>query len=57
MDNYFKRTWAEVNLNRVEHNFKVIKNQVSKDTKVCCVIKADAYGHGAIEHILVFWDT
>ena len=49
MDNYFKRTWAEVNLNRIEHNFKVIKKQVSVNTKVCCVIKADAYGHGAIE--------
>ncbi|MBQ5565760.1 MAG: alanine racemase, partial [Clostridia bacterium] len=49
MDNYFKRTWAEVNLNRVEHNFRVIKSQVASDTQVCCVIKADAYGHGAIE--------
>ena len=49
VDNYFKRTWAEVNLNRIEHNFKVIKKQVSVNTKVCCVIKADAYGHGAIE--------
>lgn len=49
MESYFKRTWAEVNLDRVEHNFKVIKQQISKDTKLCCVIKADAYGHGAVE--------
>lgn len=54
MDNYFKRTWAEVNLNRVEHNFRVIKSQVASDTKVCCVIKADAYGHGAIELLQLY---
>ncbi len=48
-NNYFKRTWAEINLNRLEHNFKVIKNRISDKTKICCVIKADAYGHGAVE--------
>lgn len=49
MDNYFKRTWAEVNLDKVEHNYKVIRKQISDKTKMCCVVKADAYGHGAIE--------
>ena len=49
MDNYFRRTWAEIDLNRIEHNFKLIKKQLSAGTKMCCVIKADAYGHGALE--------
>lgn len=49
MDNYFKRTWAEINLDNAEHNFKVIRKNISDKTKMCCVIKADAYGHGAIE--------
>lgn len=49
MDNYFRRTWAEIDLNRIEHNFKLIKKQLSVGTKMCCVIKADAYGHGALE--------
>lgn len=49
MDNYFKRTWAEVNLDRVEHNYNVIRQQISNSTKICCVIKADAYGHGSLE--------
>ena len=49
MDNYFRRTWAEIDLNRIEHNFKLIKKQLSSGTKMCCVIKADAYGHGALE--------
>jgi alanine racemase len=40
-----RRTWAEVDLDILEENFL----QVKKMTKaaVCCVIKADAYGHGA----------
>lgn len=49
MESFFRRTWAEVNLDKVEHNFRVIKQQISKNTKLCCVIKADAYGHGAVE--------
>ncbi len=49
MESYFKRTWAEVSLDRIEHNFKVIKNSIAAETKLCCVIKADAYGHGAKE--------
>ena len=33
----------------IEHNYNVIRNKVADDTKVCCVIKADGYGHGAVE--------
>lgn len=47
--NMVKRTWAEISLNAIEHNYNVIRNKVSDDTKVCCVIKADGYGHGAVE--------
>ena len=47
--NMVKRTWAEISLNAVEHNYNVIRNKVADDTKVCCVIKADGYGHGAVE--------
>lgn len=49
MNNYFKRTWAEVNLDNIEHNYNIIKKQLSEKTKICCVIKADAYGHGSLE--------
>jgi len=41
--------WAEINLDHVKHNIKEIKNIVKKDTLVCAVIKADGYGHGAVE--------
>lgn len=43
-----KRTWTEISLNAVEHNYKEIKRKAG-NVKVCCVIKADGYGHGAAE--------
>ncbi len=30
-------------------NYHAIKNQIGEGTKICCVIKADGYGHGAVE--------
>lgn len=44
---YLKRTWAEIDLDAIETNYKLIHAQVNPGTKVCCVIKADGYGHGA----------
>ncbi|UWD49392.1 alanine racemase [Clostridioides difficile] len=42
-------TWAEINLDNLRFNLKNIKNLLEEDIKVCGVIKADAYGHGAVE--------
>lgn len=42
-------TWAEVNLEVIQRNFLWIKSVVSSDTAVMGVIKADGYGHGAVE--------
>lgn len=47
MSEFFKRTWAEIDLNAIENNFKNIKKLINKNTKILCVLKADAYGHGA----------
>ena len=42
--------WAEINLAHLSHNLKIIRSfTASKDTKVMAVVKADAYGHGAVE--------
>jgi len=42
--------WTEINLAHLSHNLKIIRSfTASKDTKVMAVVKADAYGHGAIE--------
>lgn len=46
MRNFYRRTWAEVDLDCVRHNFNEIKKACNN--KICCVIKADAYGHGAV---------
>lgn len=41
------RAWAEIDLDNAEHNFKQVK--AATGALVCCVIKADAYGHGAVQ--------
>jgi alanine racemase len=42
------RTWAEVSLHALRDNFAAVRRHVGKDVEVCAVVKADAYGHGAI---------
>src|SRR2546423_2210326 len=42
-------TWAEIDLAALTHNFHVIKNQIYPDTMILAAVKANAYGHGAIE--------
>ncbi|MEE0930599.1 MAG: alanine racemase [Acutalibacteraceae bacterium] len=49
MDNLIKRTWAEINLDNIEHNYKIIRKKADKKAMMCCVIKADGYGHGAVQ--------
>lgn len=41
------RTWAEIDLSALKHNLDYAKRNIGR--KVICVIKADAYGHGAVE--------
>lgn len=40
--------WAEINLDAVAHNVQVAKANLKPSTKLCAVVKADAYGHGAV---------
>jgi len=42
-------TWAELDLNHLAANFKQVKQRVSPTARVMAVVKADAYGHGAVE--------
>lgn len=42
---YTKRTWAEIDLDQLEHNYTVIK-RLLPNTKMIGTVKADAYGHG-----------
>jgi alanine racemase len=43
---FLHRTWAEIDLKALEHNFKILK-QKANTAKVMAVVKADAYGHSA----------
>ena len=42
-------TWAEVDLNALAANFQLVKERVEPGMNVMAVVKADAYGHGAVE--------
>lgn len=46
--NLSRPTWAEVNLKAVKHNLQQIKKIIHPTTKIMAVVKADAYGHGAV---------
>ena len=48
MDKFLRRTWAEVDVDAVISNFNAIRSSVAPGSGIMCVIKADAYGHGAV---------
>ena len=41
-------TWAEIDLNHLASNFNQVKRRVSPVARVMAVVKANAYGHGAV---------
>ena len=49
-----RSTWVEINLDNLAHNIGEVRRLVGKDVQVTAVMKADAYGHGAIEAAEVF---
>src|SRR4051812_41044449 len=54
-------TWAEINLDHLAHNFRLIKQAIGAGVAVMPALKADAYGHGAtacaeaLEHAGADW--
>src|SRR5262245_16738964 len=42
-------TWAETSLSALTHNYAVIKNDLRDGANLMAVVKADAYGHGAVQ--------
>lgn len=48
MNSFLKRTWAQIDLDALEHNYRAIRNSLKQGCRMMCVIKADAYGHGAV---------
>ncbi|MGM0602435.1 MAG: alanine racemase [Bacillota bacterium] len=47
--NNVRPAWLEINLDNYGHNIKLIKDLLYEDTLLTAVVKADAYGHGAVE--------
>ena len=43
---FLHRTWAEIDVDALVHNFGIIKKEAA-GTKIMAVVKADAYGHSA----------
>ena len=42
-------TWAEIDLDALASNLKIVKAHVGADVNVMAVVKANGYGHGAVE--------
>lgn len=40
--------WLEIDLSFLENNYKYIRSKINKETKIAAVVKANAYGHGAV---------
>src|SRR5215471_19411150 len=42
-------TWAEISLPALEHNYLTIRSHLIASARLMAVVKANAYGHGAVE--------
>ena len=47
--NKHSRVCANIDLSAVMHNMEAMHQNIDPDTKIMAVIKADGYGHGAVE--------
>ena len=49
MDSTLRRTWAEIDLDALAHNYRTLRSRMGGHARFLGVVKADAYGHGAVE--------
>ncbi len=42
------RIWAEIRLDAMRHNLGIVRSHLDPATRILAVVKADAYGHGAV---------
>lgn len=45
---FYRPSWIEISLDNFIYNFFAIKKKLPPEVKILAVVKADAYGHGAI---------
>ena len=48
MEHIFKRTWAEIHLDRLRYNYTKLSSLISEPTQIMAVVKANGYGHDDI---------
>ena len=48
MDIAKSRTWAEIDLSALNHNYYGLRSMLPEDCKLLAPVKSDGYGHGAI---------
>ncbi len=48
------RNWVEISRGALRRNLAYVRGRLRPGTEVCAVVKADAYGHGAVECARVF---
>jgi len=41
--------WAEISLEAISHNMREVRRLIAPGTKIMAVVKANAYGHGAVK--------
>lgn len=44
----YRNTYTQIDLDAIRHNFRSVRERVGEKTAVLAVVKADAYGHGAV---------
>lgn len=49
MDPYFRPTRVEISLDALKHNYMAFRRSLPDGMKLMAVVKANAYGHGAVE--------
>jgi len=49
MNDNRRATRARIHLKNLDHNLNCIRTLVGPEKKICVAVKADAYGHGAVE--------
>lgn len=48
METQKRRTWAEISLKNLRHNYQILRGELSPHCKFMGMIKSNAYGHGAV---------
>lgn len=48
MDSIFRQTWTEISLDALRHNWRKFRDILPRSMKMMGVVKANAYGHGAV---------